>query len=406
MRRCFTPAILQKHSPLRQPSDAPRGLVYFVPVGNPEQEIDALPPEISRRLLQGSFDRQRFLRWAAEQQQGLDRDAANRLDAVEPPAPDDFPPLPPPGSDEHRRLSALGLQALDRGEVALLVLSGGMATRMGSVVKALVEALPGRSFLDLRLAEQRALALRHHRPFPLWLMTSEATDGPIRDALGDRLQTPGLAVFQQHVALRLRPDGSLFRDEQGQVSLYPTGHGDVPDALCGSGLLQAFRAQGGRYLWIANLDNLGATIDAALLGLHIERAHVLSVEVVQKAGDRGGIPVRYQGRPIVCEEFRLPPSFDAATVQSFNTNTFLCNADALDGYAHPWTYCVVEKKVAGQPVIQRERLVGELTFHLPTRFLLVPREGEASRFLPVKDPAELERRRPDIEAVARARGLL
>jgi UTP--glucose-1-phosphate uridylyltransferase len=36
----------------------------------------------------------------------------------------------------------------------------------------------------------------------------------------------------------------------------------------------------------------------------------------------------------------------------------------------------------------------------------VPRTGVDSRFLPVKDPQELEQRRPEIEAVARARGML
>ena len=56
-------------------------------------------------------------------------------------------------------------------------------------------------------------------------------------------------------------------------------------------------------------------------------------------------------------------------------------------------------------MIQFERLVGEVTSHLATRFLRVSREGEASRFLPVKDPAELEARRPEIEAVAKARGI-
>ncbi|MCS6899372.1 MAG: UTP--glucose-1-phosphate uridylyltransferase [Myxococcales bacterium] len=371
-----------------------------------QQEIEALPQEIQWRLTRGSFDVTQFLRWAEEQRQGIDRDATNRLAAVSPPAPEDVVEIPAVGTEEHRRHTELGQQALNRGEVALLVLAGGMATRMGSVVKALVEALPGKTFLDLRLAEKDALSRRYGRPFPLWLMTSEATDGPIRQALGARLEDPTLAVFQQHVSLRLRPDGSLFRTSSGEVDLYPTGHGDVPDALRESGMLTRFREQGGRYLWIANLDNLGATVDATLLGGHIARGDTLSVEVVPKAGDKGGIPVRYQDRPIICEEFRLPLSFDAATVQSFNTNTFLCNADALDGYDHPWTYCVVEKNVAGQPIIQRERLVGELTFHLPTRFLLVPREGEASRFLPVKDPAELERRRPAIEAVARSRGLL
>ena len=67
---------------------------------------------------------------------------------------------------------------------------------------------------------------------------------------------------------------------------------------------------------------------------------------------------------------------------------------------------MVEKKVAGRTVIQRERLLGELTFHLPTRFVQVPREGDASRFLPVKDPDELERRRASIASVARSRGFL
>jgi UTP--glucose-1-phosphate uridylyltransferase len=340
-----------------------------------QQEIEALPQEIQRRLTQGSFHLERFLRWAEEQRQGLDRDATNRLVAVSPPAPGDVLPPPTDGSPEQQQHQALGQQALDRGEVALLVLAGGMATRMGSVVKALVEALPGKTFLDLRLAEKDALSRRHGRPFPLWLMTSEATDGPIRQALGARLDDPSLAVFQQNAALRLRPDGTLFHDAAGSVDLYPTGHGDVPDALRSSGLLQRFRAQGGRQVWIANLDNLGATIDATILGGHIARGDTLSVEVVPKAGDKGGIPVRYQDRPIVCEEFRLPANFDAAAVQSFNTNTFLCNADALDDYQHPWTYCVVEKNVGGQPVIQRERLLGELTFHLPTRFLLVPPRG-------------------------------
>lgn len=369
-------------------------------------EIENLPLEIKRRLEQGAFHQGRFLAWSKEQTSGGNRDATNRLSAVTPPAKEDVIEPPTVDSDAYQRHLTLGQQALDRGEVALLVLAGGMATRMGGVVKALVEALPGKTFLDLRLAEKETLSQRHKHPFPLWLMTSEATDSAIRSALGTRLEDPTLAIFQQQASLRIKPDGSLYRDGQGQVDLYPTGHGDVPDALRASGNLTRFRAQGGRYVWIANLDNLGATIDAALLGLHIERQHTLSVEVVSKAGDKGGIPVRYQDRPIICEEFRLPANFDASTVQNFNTNTFLCNADALDNYDAPWTFCVVEKKVNGQSVIQRERLLGELTFHLPTHFFHVPRDGESSRFLPVKDPAELEQRRPLIEAVAKARGML
>ncbi len=57
---------------------------------------------------------------------------------------------------------------------------------------------------------------------------------------------------------------------------------------------------------------------------------------------------------------------------------------------------MVEKLVDGRPAVQFERLIGELTSALDSRFVHVPREGQRSRFLPVKDTAELEQRRPEI----------
>ncbi|MEO5727446.1 MAG: hypothetical protein ABI134_30780, partial [Byssovorax sp.] len=119
-----------------------------------------------------------------------------------------------------------------------------------------------------------------------------------------------------------------------------------------------------------------------------------------------GGPVRWNGKPIITEEFRLPTGFDPATVPVFNTNTFLVSAPALQTLDMEWTYVEVEKSIGAHKAVQFERLLGEITAGLPSRFLRVPREGVASRFLPVKDVAELERRRPEIEAIARARGIL
>ncbi len=56
--------------------------------------------------------------------------------------------------------------------------------------------------------------------------------------------------------------------------------------------------------------------------------------------------------------------------------------------------------------VQFERLLGEVTVPLEPAFLRVPREGVESRFLPVKDREELARRASEIEAIARARGML
>ena len=47
--------------------------------------------------------------------------------------------LPEAGSAEAAQLAELGLEALREGQVAFVLMAGGMATRMGGVVKALVE---------------------------------------------------------------------------------------------------------------------------------------------------------------------------------------------------------------------------------------------------------------------------
>ena len=372
---------------------------------NLHDQIAALPKPMLDRLAARGFDPAELEAWAKTI--GVDRDKRNRLPgAAEAPYAGDVMPSAEPGSDAHAELSARGMAALRSGEVALCVLAGGMATRMGGVVKSLVEALPGRTFLDLRLGENAHISAVGGQRVPLWMMTSEATDGPIRAALGSKLDADYLTTFEQDVSLRLTPEGSLFLDD-GEPSVYSTGHGDLPDALGRSGLLSRFVARGGKTVWIANIDNLGATIDPAVLGMHLSHGAPVTVEVVDKVGtDRGGVPVRWNGRPIITEEFRLPLGFDPATIRVFNTNTFLVRAEALASLAMQWTYVEVEKKIGEARAVQFERILGEITATLEPRFIRVPRDGAASRFLPVKDMPELEKRQPEIALIARERGML
>lgn len=42
---------------------------------------------------------------------------------------------------------------------------------------------------------------------------------------------------------------------------YPPGHGDVYQAFYQSGLLDQFIEQGKEYMFLSNIDNLGATVD-------------------------------------------------------------------------------------------------------------------------------------------------
>ncbi|HEY2407774.1 MAG TPA: UTP--glucose-1-phosphate uridylyltransferase [Polyangiaceae bacterium] len=371
-----------------------------------DDDLDKIPPDVRDVLARHRFDAALFKRLAGRL---LTEKADDNFvkGVIRAPNPEDLATLPPPGSSEWMRLEQLGRAALSEGQVALLVLAGGMATRMGGVVKALVDALPGKSFLNLRLAEMRANERAYGVAPPLWLMTSHSTDDQIRAALGDELDGSQVATFSQYLSLRVTPRGDLFFDEQGRPSVHAPGHGDLPDALRESGLLGEFVKRGGKVIMVTNIDNLGGTLDPAIIGFHLDHGAPVTSEVVDKlASDRGGIPAYLDDMLCVLEEFRIPPSFDPSTVRVFNTNVFHFDAKTILELDMPWTYFTVKKKVADAPVVQFERLVNEVTSVLPTRYLHVPRTGTGARFLPVKDNEELQQREREILAVARARGIV
>ncbi len=264
----------------------------------------------------------------------------------------------------------------DLDGAAVAVLNGGMATRFGGAVKGLIEAVDGVSFLDWKLRDAERAGL------PVVLMNSFATDADTRAHVGER---EDVIMFAQSVSLRLNPDGSLFPGP----SPYSPGHGDFADRIPAEEL----RARGIRTLMLSNVDNLGARVDPRVLAAHRAAGNPLTIEVAPAGGDIGGAPVRVNGRPQIVEGFRFPPDFDTSTLPVFNTNSLVVELEALER-RYPLTWLYVEKNVDGRTAVQLERLVNELSAFLPTTYLLVPRDGPLSRFVPVKTPEDLEQARP------------
>jgi UTP--glucose-1-phosphate uridylyltransferase len=128
------------------------------------------------------------------------------------------------------------------------------------------------------------------------------------------------------------------------------------------------------------------------------------VELVDKwVGDAGGAPARVGGRLQIVESFRFPADFDQASIPVFNTNTLWFQTEALTR-AHALTWFVVRKEVEGRPVVQFERLVGELTAFESTCWLRVPRVGAETRFVPIKSPSDLAECRASLMGAWAARG--
>ena len=332
------------------------------------------------------FDAGRFERLRARVADGSLSPESNVVRGhVEPPAPEDLVPLPPRDDDEEAR--AAGLDALRAGEAAIVVLNGGMATRFGGVVKGTVQVLDGRSFLELKLASAAEVGERLGVPIPAAVMTSFATDLATRDFVAAR-GLPEPLYFSQSVSLRLEPDGDLFREADGRASLYSPGHGDFLEAFRSSGTLERIRADGVRYVVVSNVDNLGARVDPAVLGMHVLQGRPMTAEVARKQGDMGGAPARVDGRTMVLEAPRFPPGFDHDAIPVFNVNTVTFDLAALDrDFELTWLY--VEKEVEGRPAVQLEHLFHEASAFMPTTYLEVPRSGPRGRFFPVKTPEDL-----------------
>lgn len=318
----------------------------------------------------------------------------------------DIPRLPPLGTKERLQLECLGASAIAKGQVAVMVLAGGMATRFQGAVKALVPVHNRQTFAELKLQTVAHAAHQYQVAIPMWWMTSFATHEPLERWLATQ-HTPRvpLSTLTQSVSLRLTPEGSIFEGSHPLDCLYAPGHGDALIALQRTSLLNDFAAAGGRYVFVSNVDNLVATLDAAVIGAHIKSGLGISVELVsKKPGDQGGAPAWYDGRLQIIEAFRFPADFDQASIPVFNTNSFVFNLDVLQG-VYPLDWFAVTKKQGEQTVIQYERLLGQLTAFVPSNYLLVERDGWQSRFIAVKTPQDLEGEQQSILETLRARGV-
>ena len=306
---------------------------------------------------------------------------------VEPPLDEDVTPFPGSGEAPYEDALEAGTEALRAGRVAQIVLAGGMATRFGGVVKAVLDAVDGRSFLEAKLTQTASVERSLRCEVPIALMTSFATDDAVRThvverGLGDPL------VFSQSVSLRLDESGELFREEDGRPSPYAPGHGDLFGSLRRAGVPGSLGERGVEVVTVSNVDNLGARVDPVVIGMHLLAGRPLTCEVARKEGDLGGAPARVDGRLQVLEGPRFPAGFDQDRIPVFNTNTAVFDLAALAReYELTWLY--VRKNVGDRPAVQLERVYHEASRHVPTTYLEVPRRGRQGRFLPIKTPDDL-----------------
>ncbi len=310
-------------------------------------------------------------------------------------------------------LVKLGHQALEH--LVVVRLNGGLGTTMGlERAKSLLRVKGEMTFNDIIGHQLRFLSHKVGTSIPLIHMTSFSTDTDVRLAMREYedLQSESFpATFLQHRHPKIYRDSLMpARERNEELNWNPPGHGDIYASLLASGLAQRLLSLGKRFMFVANADNLGATVEPAILGYFVENGAPFLMETAArtKADAKGGHLARSKksGRLILRESSQAPttptgdviPEFqDISKYRHFNTNNIWLDLEAVVRVAHDHDGCIPLPLISNRktvnprdrtsrPVIQLETAMGAaIGVFDGARALHVPR----SRFAPVKSNNDL-----------------
>ena len=127
-------------------------------------------------------------------------------------------------------------------------------------------------------------------------------------------------------------EASDYTDNLPGQCLHPVGHWyEIPNLLRNGTLarLLAERPQL-KYLFLHNIDTLGADVDPTLLGLHVKNGGALTFEVItRRLEDRGGGLARVDGRVRLVEGLAMPREELEFSLSYYNSNTCWIDLDKL-----------------------------------------------------------------------------
>lgn len=82
---------------------------------------------------------------------------------------------------------------------------------------------------------------------------------------------------------------------ENEEAWYPPGHGDIYASFYNSGLLDKLIAEGKEYIFVSNIDNLGATVDLHILNHLMSQPSDKRCEFVMEVTDKTRADVKVGG---------------------------------------------------------------------------------------------------------------
>ena len=177
--------------------------------------------------------------------------------------------------DTLKEYELLGLEAISRGEVAVLCLAGGMSTRLSiSYPKGIysVDLLSCKSLFQLQAEKLRRITHLSNEAchnsndtsvasiIPWYIMTSEHTHEETCDFFEKNdyfgVNKVNVVFFQQQMLPCLSKEGNLILNEDLKLCQAPNGSNGLYDALVDNHILEDMGKRGVKYVHIYSVENL------------------------------------------------------------------------------------------------------------------------------------------------------
>ena len=230
-------------------------------------------------------------------------------------------------------------------QAVVIKLNGGLGTGMGlRGPKSLLSVRDGVNFLDLMVRQIVDLRKSSGANVRLLLMnsfsTSEDTLAHLEKYRAQALADASEVEMMQNQIPKI--DAATFLPVEWPADAdqewCPPGHGDLYPALVGSGWLDRLLAEGVKYAFVSNSDNLGAILDPAILDYFAKSNAPFLMEVTRRtAADRKGghLAVRKADGRLLLREVAQCPQVNMDAFQDidrhryFNTNSLWLRLDLL-----------------------------------------------------------------------------
>ncbi|KAJ7409755.1 UTP--glucose-1-phosphate uridylyltransferase [Willisornis vidua] len=295
-------------------------------------------------------------------------------------------------------------------KLVVVKLNGGLGTSMGCKgPKSLIGVRNENTFLDLTVQQIEHLNKSYNTDVPLVLMNSFNTDDDTKKILQKYSHSRvKIYTFNQSRYPRINKETLLpiakdvsYSGENTEC-WYPPGHGDIYASFYNSGLLDNLIAEGKEYIFVSNIDNLGATVDLYILNHLMNPPNgkrcefVMEVTNKTRADVKGGTLTQYENKLRLVEIAQVPKAHvdefkSVSKFKIFNTNNLWIALSAIkrlqEKNAIDMEIIVNPKTLdGGLNVIQLETAVGAAIKSFENSLgINVPR----SRFLPVKTTSDL-----------------